>query len=39
VSHYKPFMSYCKPGVSDGMLPTLKGARESLKGQPYSLKE
>ena len=39
VSHYKPFVSYCKPGVSDGMLPTLKGARESLKGRPYSLNE
>jgi len=39
VSHYKLFVSYCKPSVSDGMLPTLKGAHESLKGRPYSLKE
>jgi len=37
--HFKPFVSYCKPSVSDGMLPTLKGAHESLKGRPYSLKE
>jgi hypothetical protein len=25
--------------VLKGMLPTLKGAYESLKGRPYSLKE